>query len=195
MIDFDKYAELPLRDLKEDEKVTILFMAWVTRNKGIFELIEAVKMLRKENFNFKVIIAGKGDDYEKIKDELKAANLTEDVVLKGWVLGDQKLAILTESDIFVLPTYFDGYPNSLMEAMASGKACIATNVGSIPDMINNMETGVLIDKKNHNQLYQGLKVLIQNVELRKEMSIKARKQVEGTNSINSGISKFQNLFK
>lgn len=195
MIDFDKYAELPVRDLKENEKVTILFMAWVTRNKGIYELIEAAKMLRKEKLNFKVIIAGKGEDYEKIKKDLKSADLMGEVELRGWVLGGEKLMLLAESDIFVLPTYFDGYPNSLMEAMASGKACIATNVGSIPDMLNNMQTGILIDKKNHHQLFQGLKTLINSPELRKEMSLKARKHVKETNSISSGISKFQNLFK
>jgi glycosyltransferase involved in cell wall biosynthesis len=195
MIDFDKYAELPIRNVKENEKVTILFMAWVTRNKGIFELIEAIKMLKKENFNFKVLIAGKGDDYEEINNELKLADLTNEVTLKGWVLGEKKLAILAESDIFILPTYFDGYPNSLLEAMASGKACVATNVGSIPDMLNNMETGILIDKKNHDQLFQGLKTLIQSPDLRREMSLKARVHVKETNSISSGISKFQNLFK
>lgn len=195
MIDFDKYAALPLRDLNENEKVTILFMAWVTRNKGIFELIEAVKMLKKENVNFKVIVAGKGDDYERIVEEIKLADLKEEITLMGWVLGEQKLSILAESDIFVLPTYFDGYPNSLLEAMASGKACIATNVGSIPDMMSNMDTGILVDKKDYNQLFQGLKVLIQNPVLRGEMSLKAREQVKVTNSMDSGISKFQNLFK
>lgn len=195
MIDFDKYAKLPLREVKEHKKVTILFMAWVTRNKGIYELIEAVKMLIKENLNFKVIIAGKGEDFEKINKELKSGNLTEYVELKGWVLGDQKLAVLAESDIFILPTYFEGYPNSLMEAMASGKACIATKVGSIPDMINHMETGILIDKKNYTQLYQGLKTLIQNPSLRQEMSEKARAQIREANSIDIGITKFENLFK
>lgn len=195
MIDFDKYAVLPIRKVKENEKVTILFMAWVTRNKGIYELIEAVKMLKNEKLNFKVIIAGKGEDFEKINKELQSTNLTEYVELKGWVLGDQKLAVLAESDIFVLPTYFEGYPNSLMEAMASGKACIATRVGSIPDMIKHMETGILIDKKNHSQLYQELKTLIQNPGLRQVMSEKARAQIKQTNSIDIGIKKFQKLFK
>lgn len=195
MIDFDKYAELPLREVKENENVTILFMAWVTRNKGIYELIDAVKMLKKKNLNFKVIIAGKGEDFGKINNELQAANLTQEVQLIGWVLGSEKLRVLAESDIFVLPTYFEGYPNSLMEAMASGKACIATNVGSIPDMINHMETGILIDKKNHTQLYEGLKTLIQNPGLRQEMSKKARTQIREVNSIESGIAKFEILFR
>jgi glycosyltransferase involved in cell wall biosynthesis len=195
MIDFDKYAELPIRNLKVNEKVTILFMAWVTRNKGIFELINAVKMLKKDKLNFKIIIAGKGDEFEKIKEEIKLADLTEEITLMGWVLGSRKLELLAESDIFVLPTYFDGYPNSLLEAMASGKACVATKVGSIQDMISDMETGILIDKKNPNQLYDSLKILIQNPDLRYKISLNARENTKNTNSISTGILKFNNLFK
>ena len=195
MIDFDKYAKLSIRNVKENEKVTILFMAWVTRNKGIFELINAIKMLKKDKLNFKVIIAGKGDEYEKINDEIKLADLKEDVTLMGWVLGKSKLQLLAESDIFVLPTYFDGYPNSLLEAMASGKACVATRVGSIQDMISDMESGILIDKKNPNQLYESLKLLIHNPELRNKISLNARENIKNTNSISSGILKFENLFK
>lgn len=193
MIDFNKYAELPLGEVKENEKVTILFMAWVTRNKGIYELIEVVKMLKKDKLNFKVIIAGKGDEFEKINKEIKATNLTEFIELKGWVLGDQKLEILMESDIFVLPTYFEGYPNSLIEAMASGKACVATRVGSIPDIISDMETGILIEKQNVKQLYLGIKTLIQNGTLRNEMGIKARKHVSKTNSAIYFVTKLKEI--
>jgi len=194
LIDFDKYKSLPVRNLKKNEKVNILFMAWVTRNKGIFELLESVKNLKTENFNFKLIIAGLGQDYEVIVSEVHREGLTDYVDFQGWVLGDKKTEILNKTDIFVLPTYFDGYPNSLMEAMACGKACIATKVGSIPDIINDYENGILIDKQNIKQLYESLKYLIQNDEVRLKMGLMARHNIRDINSIPVGISKYKQLF-
>lgn len=194
LIDYDKYKDLPIKNLQKNEKTTILFMAWVTRNKGIFELIEAVKMLKNDNFNFKLIIAGLGEDYEIIVEEVKKQGLTDCVVFQGWVLGHNKIEIFNKTDIFVLPTYFDGYPNSLMEAMAAGKACIATKVGSIPDMINDYENGILIDKQNSMQLYQSLKYLIQNDEIILKMGSNARDTIRDVNSIPIGILKYKKIF-
>lgn len=193
MIDYKKYAVLPMSQKDTGEEITILFMAWVKRNKGIYEFIDAVKLLNNENLNFKVIIAGKGEDSDAIIKEIEEGGLINRIDVKGWVLGDEKLKMLAESDIFALPTYFEGYPNSLMEAMASGKACIATKVGSIPDMIDHMETGMLIDKKNSQQLYEALKYLIKEKDARKAISINAREVVRERNSIESGVEKFKNI--
>lgn len=193
MIDFDKYEILPAAG--DQKTVTILFMAWVKRNKGIFEFVEAIKLLREQNTNFKAVIAGKGDDSEKIEKEITISGLTDCVEVKGWVLGDKKFELLSKTDIFVLPTYFEGYPNSLMEAMAAGKACVATRVGSIPDMINNMQTGILIDKQNHVQLFEALRLLVENPDLRQKLSTRAKKHVEETNSMNAGILKFKEILK
>lgn len=194
MIQFDDYKNIKIRDIEKDSPVTILFMAWVTRAKGIYELIEAIKMLVKDNLKFKVIIAGHGDEYETVKKNIDASNLNTFVEMKGWVLGDKKQTILKQSDIFVLPTYFEGYPNSLVEAMAAGKACIATKVGSIPDIINHKKTGLLIEKENSEQVYKTLSLLINNKDLRKNISINARKQIQNRNTIESGISKFKEIF-
>jgi len=93
-----------------------------------------------------------------------------------------------------LPTYFDGYPNSLMEAMAAGKACIATKVGSIPDMIEDNENGMLIEKQNTQQLFEKLELLVRDSERRKKLGLKARNKIETVNAIPVGISKYKKIF-
>jgi len=194
MINFEDYKGIKIREASKNISATILFMAWVTRAKGIYELIEAIKMLAQEGLKFKVIIAGHGDEYETIRKSIDKSNLHNFVEMKGWVLGDEKHKILAESDIFVLPTYFEGYPNSLVEAMAAGKACIATKVGSIPDMIDHKKTGLLIEKESSKQLYESLSLLINNENLRKTISINARNKIQNTNTVESGISKFKEIF-
>lgn len=195
IIEFDEYASLPIRCLERNEKITILFMAWVTRNKGIFELVEAIKLLNAKKFKFNLIIGGKGDAYEIIKREVKNSGLSDCVDFKGWITGAEKLNIIANSDIFVLPTYFEGSPNSLMEAMASGKACIATNVSSIPDIIENNINGILIEPYNYIQLSEALEFLIENPDFRSNISIKARESIRRANSSNKIIKEYKRLFQ
>jgi glycosyltransferase involved in cell wall biosynthesis len=195
IIDFDLYSGFIAKKGGENKKVIILFLAWVTRKKGIFELLEAVKRLYREKFNFELLIAGKGEDYVNVENEIKNSELSNCVTLRGWVRGEEKLELLAQTDIFVLPTHFDGYPNSLIEAMASSCACISTKVGSIPDIISNMENGVLVEKENTSQLYEVIKILINNPELRRELSNNARGHVKKINSVEEGIIKFRDLFR
>ena len=194
IIDFDNYKDVEINKRGDEETVIVLFMAWVSKEKGIYELLAAAKKLKEENTKFKLLIGGLGKDYEKAVAIVEDSGLSDCVEFKGWVLGEHKIEILNQSDIFVLPTYFDGYPNSLMEAMASGKACVATKVGSIPDMINNYKTGILIDKQNEQQLYESIKVLVEDQKLRLELGANARTKTEAINSIPAGISKYKKIF-
>lgn len=195
MIDYEKYAQLPLKNTYDNQIITILFLSWVTKSKGIYELIDAAKLLKKDGFDFKIIIGGKGEDFASVENEILTSNMSNYVSLEGWIVGDEKLKVLKESDIYVLPTYFEGYPNSLMEAMASSKACIGTRVGSIPDMIDHKINGLLIEKENHHELYLALKYLITHPIERVEMAQNAKVSIRNTNSIPIVISKFEKIFK
>ncbi|MBT0812919.1 glycosyltransferase family 4 protein [Litoribacter ruber] len=192
-LDFDEYSLISSFKKNQNEPVNILFLAWVTRSKGIFELLEASRLLAQGNLEFKVTIAGNGDDFEEAKQYIEKFDIKKYIKMEGWVLGDQKMNLLAESDIFVLPTHFEGYPNSLVEAMATGKACIATNVGSIPDIIQDNENGFLVEAKDSHQLYEKLNILISNPLIRKKFSENAMVQIEKNNSINAGLGKFKHL--
>ena len=78
--------------------------------------------------------------------------------------------------------------------MATGIACISTKVGSIPDIIKHRKTGLLIEKKNINQLADNLELLITDSELRRDLALNAKEQVNRNNSVDVGIKKFKILF-
>ena len=103
--------------------------------------------------------------------------------------------LIQKSNIFVLPSYYEGYPNSLLEAMASSKACIATNVGSIADIIVDGENGFIINSKNHIQLYEKLKELILDRKKIESFSLKARETVLNNNTSEIFYSKINNILK
>ena len=174
-------------------KVKVLFLAWVDKNKGIYELLGVIQKLKNDSFDFQLIIAGGGVDLENAKRIVKENNLTEFVHFAGWVHKSEKLRLLEESEIFVLRSYFEGFPNSLLEAMASGKACIASNVGSIPDIIEDGETGFIINPRDEESLYHNLKKLLLFPDLRKTFEINSRKRVETFFTIDIAVAKFAKI--
>lgn len=188
------YIDFPIDKTNiPNKKITVLYLSWVDKNKGIFDLLDAVLLLKQKDFDFKLIIAGKGSAYDDALKFVLTHNLINNVNFVGWVYGEEKFKLLNSADIFILPTHFEGYPNSLLEAMISGKACISTNVGSIPDMISNNKTGLLINKNNSAEIYNALKFLITEDKIRLSISEEARNIASKRNSIETFVSKFNEL--
>ena len=94
-----------------------------------------------------------------------------------------------------MPSYKEGYPNALLEAMASGLPVIATRVGAITDLISEGESGLLIEPGNTQQLAEKLSMLIRNGSLRKEISAGSRKRIISNNTMVIGVTKFQKLLE
>jgi glycosyltransferase involved in cell wall biosynthesis len=178
---------------KDSTTNVILYLSWVDKNKGIFDLLNAVLFLKNENLDFKLIVAGNGSAYKEAKKFISDNCLTENVRFVGWAYGEEKYKYLQVANIYVLPTHFEGYPNSLLEAMASGKACVATSVGSIPDMIEDFRTGLLVEKHNPIDIYKALKLLICDSNLRNRLSYEARNEVSKRNSIELFVTKFTEI--
>jgi glycosyltransferase involved in cell wall biosynthesis len=124
--------------------VNVLYLNHITEKKGIFDLIELFK-INKEAYKgvFKLNIAGNGDGLDKMKNLIAEYGLEELVEYKGWVSGQAKEDLLQQCNVFVLPSYFEGLPMSILEAMAISKPIIATNVGGIPRTVKPGENGWL----------------------------------------------------
>lgn len=126
----------------------ILFLNHIKTTKGIFDLVQFFN--RHKNWMrgyFELAIAGDGDVPE-LKDYLEANELNDFIDYKGWVSGNDKDELIQQSDVFILPSYFEGLPMSILESMAFGKPIIATNVGGIPSVVKPGENGWLINPKD-----------------------------------------------
>ena len=177
----------------ENDGVNILFMGWIIEEKGIFDIFTAITLMneitRKVNFYF----LGDGSARKELIKLVDSGKYKFNFFFPGWVYGKEKLRYLLNTDIFVLPSHFEGLPNSLMEAMVCNIACIATNVGSVSDLIINGETGLLIEKKDCTKLALGLTSLIENKELRTTISKTGRDRILTNYSITSAINKFNKI--
>ena len=169
---------------KNSENINILFMGWIERNKGIIELLEAVSIHRNELRGVKFFICGGGSKTSDVKEYIKKENLDDFFILKGWVTGKEKMSILEQSDILILPSYREGLPNVILEAMASGCAVIANPVGSIPDVIDDGNNGILLASNNPSDIGESIITLVKDGKLRKKIAENALDSISKDHNIN-----------
>lgn len=174
------------------DPVVITFLAWVDRSKGIYETVKLGAYLHGK-YNVQLNIAGNGKDFKSVKKIIKEENLGEIIKLRGWIKGEDKINLLASSHIFILPSYVEGLPNALLEAMASGLACVATNVGSIPDVIHHGINGLLVNPGNEEALIQQVVHLLDNPKKRDEMGRRAREDITRENSIDYAVYVLKDL--
>lgn len=192
-IDISKYK---FNLLDTNNEINIVSMGWMDKEKGVQDLYEALINL---DINDEIIInvyyLGDGtlrqsliEKCEKIDEKFKIK-----FFFPGWVYGKEKLDYLFKADIFVLASYFEGMPNSLIEAMASGKSCISSDVGAVPDLIINNVNGFLFTPGDINQLRKKLEILITNKSLRQEFGENAYKTILENHTLENVVTKFKEI--
>ncbi len=178
----DSYIKIPLVRTKK-AKINALYMGWLERNKGIYELINAVGNSQTLQKEFKFMICGKGSESANIVKLIKDKRLEDCFDFYGWVAGKKKLNILSNADILIMPSYREGLPNSLLEGMASGCSVIASSVGAIPEVISSKQNGLLIDNPREDLIVESL-LYFYSPQRRYECGMNARKTIIDEHDIN-----------
>lgn len=143
------------KDLKQDRDyynykvINLLFVGRVEKAKGINELIEIAHHLKNNKFNFKLDIIGGGDLYEDISEVIKEKGLASYVTLHGQIADATQLqAFYNQANVFVFPSYHEGFPRVLYEAMASALPIFTTFVGGIPGRMKHLDNCIEIPVKD-----------------------------------------------
>ena len=156
---------------REKMKIKIAQISRLEKHKGVLDLIEAFKILNKNNTE--LLIAGEGIEKEKISKYIIDNKLKDKVKLVGFVQTNE---FLREIDILVLASYSEAFPLILLEGLSSGIPIIATNVDGIPEIIENGYNGYLFEAGNVKKLSLLLKRLVENIEIRRLFSIRGRRK-------------------
>ena len=157
--------------------LTIGFLGSLRKLKDLPTLINAVGIINKTNSNLKFIIAGEGPEKKFILTIIKKLNLEKTISLIGYV-NDVNKDFFPRIDIFVLSSIVEGHPVALLEAMASGLPCVATDAGGISETIINGESGFVVEKSNPLQLAKRIIEIANNTQLQQKMGRKGREIVE-----------------
>jgi glycosyltransferase involved in cell wall biosynthesis len=129
----------------QDGKVKFLFLGKICEAKGIFDLMKVFDDYRSDfKGRYSLVVAGNGE-VQRFQKVISQRHLNDEVKYAGWVKDEVKTSLLYECDIYVLPSYKEGLPISVLEAMAHGKAVISTNVGGIPEIVRSGYNGWLFD--------------------------------------------------
>lgn len=154
---------------KDNKSINILFLARVETYKGIFELIDAFEILKIKHPNISLTITGDGSKLSDAKKIIKEKGI-KDVCFTGYVINMAKAKVYSSSDIYALPSYGEGMPNSVLEAMAFGLPVISRPVGGLNDFFINGKMGYLTESKDPKVLAELIEKLIVNPKLRREIS-------------------------
>jgi glycosyltransferase involved in cell wall biosynthesis len=138
-------------NLKKIEKI-ILFVGRLHPVKGIQYLIDAMVSIEKYDKNAKLLIIGDGEERYNLESYVNKRKLKDSITFIGELPHSELPQYFAASDIFVLPSLSEGFPNVLLEAMASGLPIIATNVGGVPDIIQENINGFLVEPQNPNEI-------------------------------------------
>jgi len=165
------------RDSSERKRIRLLCVARLcVRDKGQEVLLESLAEL--PDINWHLTLAGDGPDRHFLEQQVQRFGIANKVDFLGRVSTSVVPDLLAGHDIFVLSSRNEGLPLSLLEAMASGLPCIATDVGSVKEVLIHEKTGLLVQPNNPIQLKEALEQMITDVELRKRCSIAARTLVK-----------------
>ena len=106
-------------------------------------------------------IGGNGE-IQRLKELINKHNIEDIVEFLGWISSMEKAIILNSTDVYILPSYNEGLPISILESMSYGKAIISTNVGGIPEIVRNKENGLLINPGELKQMEQAIDFFLEN---------------------------------
>lgn len=179
------------------ERIKVLFLAVLIKRKGIIDLIEASKVIieeiEKNNKYIEFIIAGDGELIDDSKSLVNNLGLKSYYTFVGWVNSEKKHQLLKKTDLFILPSYNEGLPLSILEAISYGIPIISTDVGSINEAVENGKNGFLVEPGNLDQLAdQTTKLVLENNI--SEMGTNSRIIAEERFNIQSYFNNITNLY-
>ena len=154
-----------------DDEIIAVYVGVLQERKGTDVLAEAAKIIMELNWPLRFLVVGPGDPKKFGLDKLP------NVICIGGITPYEALAFYPHCDIFILPSRFEGRPNVLLEAMASGLPSVATKLPGVLEVLTD-DSGILIDTENPRTLAEAICMLAKNPAMRKSMGERARARIE-----------------
>ena len=179
--EIDRVREQVQTAMRPDGLIRIVYVGQVLPTKGIWELVSACRVLENNrSLNLELVGPVAAGFQEELRRQASTGDNSRWLKFYGSVEHDDAIRYLVASDIFVLPSYTEGFPNVVLEAMACQCPIVATTVGAIPEMLDlggADECGMGVPPQEIKALTEALEQLITDSSIRKELGLKARQRV------------------
>ncbi|HAS6347418.1 TPA: glycosyltransferase [Vibrio vulnificus] len=188
----DHQVGQPLVD-RNNNVLNLVIVARICPEKGYFTLLESLRYIRKNSLcQFQLRVIGGGEDLEQVKEKVREFDLSNNILFMGWKSTDEVLDIVAQSDLFVLPSYMEGLPISIMESMMVKTPVLSTYVSGIPELIRHGINGILVPANDHIRLAQEIVSFSELSESkRNELTLLAKESVVTNHSLDRVVSKMR----
>lgn len=148
---------------------TVLFLGELGKRKGCYDIPAVIAQVKKSIPDVNFVLAGAGSEVDEaaIRKLIAEKGVSDNVEFPGWVRGDTKDKLLREADVFFLPSYNEGMPMSVLDAMGYGLPVVSTNVGGIPKIVHDEENGCCCDPGDVNRFAEGITEILSDRKERK----------------------------
>jgi len=167
------------------------FVGRLDIQKGIKDLLNAFLQVRNK-INANLLIAGEGELEENIKDFILRNNLKDSVRLLGF--REDINNIMRTIDLLILPSLWEGFGIVLIEAMAAGKPCITTQISSMPEIVENNISGIVVQPEDSSSIAQACIKILSDKELGNKMGVEGKRIVKEKFSIEKMINNYEDIF-
>lgn len=201
-IDLYEYSNLPPRgyfrkkfDIEDNEKI-VLYLGRIHRIKGIDILIDAFENIVKKLNNIRLVIVGPDDGYlDKIKHLIETKNLKNNILLTGPLYGNDKIEAYIDSDVYVLPSRYEIWGMTILEAYACGIPVIASKVGGLKELVLDEVTGLLFTPENIGQLVKSLLFILDDNIRAEKIGEKGNQFAKENFTIEKVVDRLEVLYK
>lgn len=166
----------------------------MVKEKGHADFLDALVILKRKCIDFRVTLAGGGPLQEQLADKVLSLGLSSCVEITGVVEHSQMLAIIADADIVVVPSRFEGFGLTAVEAMALSRPVVASSVGGLPEIIESNVSGMLVPSQSPEDLARMLSLLITDEVLRHRLGENGRKNVEEKFSTSAAVTAFRDIY-
>lgn len=188
--------QFTLRDKEPPaETFEVLCVGRLTPAKGQHLLLEATASLIRSGRSLRVTLVGQGPDMTSLKARSHELGLNDVVTFTGALNQDEILAQYRKAHAFVLPSFAEGLPVVLMEAMALGIPCVTTHITGVPELIDNESDGLLTAPSDLEGLVKALMRLMDDPALRNDIAVKARSRVVAEYSLRGSVERLSHIFE
>ncbi len=198
-IDVDRFAPRKVNRFFKDEDLVIGTIKTLEKNYGVNFLIEAFALVKKKfsNKSLKLLIAGKGTQRGFLENMVKKLGIENDTIFTGYIDHNNVQDYHNMLDIYVAMSLEESFGVAVLEASACGKPVIVSNVGGLPEVVENGKTGFIVEKGNSEALAEALSKLIREPELAVIMGNEGRnkviKEYDWKESVNKMISIYNTI--
>ena len=155
-----------------DKKIRVLFVGWLDREKGVMEILDAlVHSSLSQSISLELV--GEGNAYMDAREWVEKNSLSEIVSFRGWLQAGDLEAAYRNADVFLLPSWMEGLPNAMVEAMAAGLVPVVSAVGNIPSVVTHGENGLLVQPKDSRSIELALQQILLDRSLVEKLGKKA----------------------